>query len=57
MKTKDKKTYEAPVAFVVKAQPEGIICISNHVMWFLADPDISTAAEWGRGDYGAVNEI
>lgn len=57
METKNRKTYEAPEAVVVKTQPEGIVCASNYVMWFLAEPDMSTTEAWGRGDYGGAIEI
>ena len=58
METKNKKTYEAPEAIVVNTQPEGIICNSgNHVMWLLTAPNMSTEEVWGRGDYGAANEL
>ena len=59
METKNRKTYEAPEAVVVRVQSEGLICDSgNHVMWLLTDPDkISTDAGWSRGDYGGANEI
>ena len=57
MGTKNRKTYEAPEAVVVKTQPEGIVCASNYVMWFLAEPDMSTTEAWGRGDYGGAIEI
>ncbi|MBR4788934.1 MAG: hypothetical protein IK030_04375 [Bacteroidales bacterium] len=58
MEAKNKKTYEAPEAIVVNTQPEGIICNSgNYVMWFLAEPDMSTTEVWSRGDYGGANEI
>ena len=57
MEAKNKKTYEAPEAIVVNTQPEGIVCSSNKVLWYLTAPDMSTVEEWSRGDYGAANEL
>ena len=58
MEAKNKKTYESPEAIVVNTRPEGVICTSpGKVIWFLADPDMSTVEEWSRGDYGGANEI
>lgn len=57
METKNRKIYEAPEAVVVNVQSEGLICTSNKVLWYLTAPDMSTAEEWSRGDYGAANEL
>ena len=54
MRQREKKAYEAPETAATKLTPEGMVCLSTNMVFFITDDPSGTEINYGRQSYGSA---